>query len=455
MASLPAGIAQSPDDEKQKQDGAPILSGGGSTTAPNSSGTTTAPSQPTGQTPGMGQSSNGAQKSAMQSQGSGYVNLQSYLTPTVAAQNQQQVKGMGTDLTGKVQGAFDTQNTTDNAAIDAQKPVYTDTNAFRDAVDAAGRGDSSGLDKLSSWMNQKYTAPTKSGFDLAGNADNVRLGQLGNQATAFDALRPELKGESGLLKPTYSQGNNWLDQSLIQGDAGTLGAIGDVNTGAQTLDKNIGAAQDATGAKATAKAADIAGAAQAARNMGQDYAKQTIDAANAKAAAANAQESSDQANHIVRDPNTGQVVSMPNGQVLGGWENGTGNATTGNFIDKSQAGGLHALAGLLGNSAYDVGSSGPYQSGRYTTMDDPNAVGDLQVTGAPEAKIAQLDEQIKQLQNPSPTGGQVGLSALAGILTGGASLGINGAADANRRNQLNQLMAEREKLKRQAIQSGG
>lgn len=354
MASLPSGIAQSPDDEEKKpQDGQPLLSGGGASTAPASTGTP----KSTGSTPGMGVDQGSAPRSAMQSQGSGFVNLQSYLTPTVAAQNQGQIKGMGADLTGKVQGAFNTQDQADTADIKKNTPKTANFGEISNMIDS---GDTKGLGGV---LDQHFVGPAGSTFDLGKNADNTRLGQLGNQSSAFDALHPELKGQDGLLAPTYSQGNNWLDQSLIQGDAGSLGEIGKTKSGYDDLSKFIGGQQADTGKLATSTTSAIDKARNDALGTAKEVASVKLAQATQDAKSANAERDALLNRYASQDPNSSLRMS--------GLNDPGKTATAGDFITGSQASGLSALAGYLKDPSLAVKSNGPYQAPTYQQEERP------------------------------------------------------------------------------------
>lgn len=95
-----AYLSQQPDDEK-KQQAVPTL-GGGAATSPMTGGGTSAPSaQPSGG------ASAAPQKSAMQGTGSNFVNLSSFLTPTVSKQNTEKVNTANTTMGAAEKQTFD------------------------------------------------------------------------------------------------------------------------------------------------------------------------------------------------------------------------------------------------------------------------------------------------------------------------------------------------------------
>jgi hypothetical protein len=363
MASLPSGIAQRRDEDDQQ----PLLSSGGTPAvqalkAPEMGGVAapreSSPRQP-GQTQGMGVSQT-QQQSAMQPRGSGYINLQSFLTPTVAKQNQGAVRGMGADLTGKVSGAFDSANTADRSAITANAPKTTNYWDVAGLATKAGGGDKVAYDKLAGLLGQTYAGPDKSTFDLGANADNARLGKLGGAATALDALHPGMKGENGLLRPRVTQGTNWLDRSLIQGDAGTLGEISKVKGGADELAQLIGGKQDETAKLAGETKAGVDKAREDARGVAKSYIDVTKTQAEQNARSANAQTDALLARAAAGEQGIGNVSAGP-------------RATAGNFLDKSTAGGLSALAEMLGDPSLGAKSTGAYKAPTFTQTVEPNA----------------------------------------------------------------------------------
>lgn len=361
MASLPSGIAQSPDDEDQKrQQGAPLLSGGGAAGAGAPvPGSTSAPKQ--SGTPGMGIDQ--SQRSSMQPQGSGYINLQSYMTPTVAGQNQQKVAGMGADLTGKVQGAFDAADTADRAAIGSNAAKTTNYWDLAGLANKAGGGDKAATDQLGGLLTQKYAGPAGSTFDAAGNADYQHMAKLSGAGTALDALNPEMKGANGLLKPTVSQGGNWLDQAMIQGDAGTLGEIKRVDEGGGALAKFMAGKQEETGRLATDTAAAVDKARDDARGVAQNYIDVTKAQSEQDARSANA----------ARDAILARGASRDWGSNIASIDDPGKRAEAGNFLDKNTAGGLNALAGFMGDPSLGATSTGPYRAPTYTQGVRPNA----------------------------------------------------------------------------------
>jgi hypothetical protein len=358
MASLPSGIAQRPeDDEQQRQQQQPVLSGGGAP-APSTSGTSAAP-KPNAGAPGMG-IQQGPQRSAMQPRGSGFVNLQSFLTPTVAKQNQGAVRGMGADLTGRVSGAFDTANAADRTAIASNAPKTTNYWDVEGLAKRAGGGDQGATAQLRGLLTQSFDGPLKSTFDAAGNADYQRMAKLSGAGTALDALHPGRKGENGLLRPSVTQGNSWLDQALIQGDAGTLGEIKKVDEGGSALAKFMAGEQ----AKTAQLATDTKAGVDKARDDAQGIAKQYIDVTKA------------QAEQNARSANAATDALMANAAA---GTNGITNvspgerATAGNFLDKSTAGGLNALAGMLGDPSFGAQSKDPYKAPTFSQTVEPNA----------------------------------------------------------------------------------
>ncbi len=364
MASLPSGITQDQDEDRQQQQqaGQPLLSGGGAP-APTSTGTASAPKSGGG-TPGMG-IQQGAQRSAMQPSGSGYVNLSSYLTPTVAKQNQQQVAGMGQNLTGSVQGAFDTTDKADREAIASNKPHATNYWEVAGLADKAGGGDTAAGSTLNDILNPTWNGPSGSTFDLQGNADFQRLAKLGGSATAFDALHPELKDQNGLLEAGYSQGNNWLDQAMIQGDAGTLGEVDKVKGGYDQLGEFIGGEQKKTGEAATSakKAQDDAA------NEARDFAKLYIDNEKARATQEAKSANAERKALLVNSTDPEWLKT----HMISGINDPGKEATAENFLSPEKAGGLTALAGYLGDPSLGAKSAGPYQRASFTQEVGPGA----------------------------------------------------------------------------------
>ncbi len=363
MAYLPAGIAQSPDEDDplKKQDAgaqaqAPTLSGGGSSAPAPTQGASPSGPKSSGQTPGMGVSQ-APQSSAMTPQGSGYVNLQSFLSPTVAKQQQGQIKGMGADSRTAGKTAFGAVDSGVNSNIDNNTAI-TATDAQRDTMFAGlsappptatpgavhENNDLTPGGLISNSINQKFQGPADdSAWDSGSNSDMIRAHDLGDATTALNAAHPDLVDNVG-----YGAGNRSLDQALLQGDAGTVGAMGDNKTGFDDLQKYIGDTSDATAKRGADKSATIDAARDSERAGWQKYGQNLISNATEQAKQANIKNGNIYAQW--QDPEWAKA-HLANGQTVTGIDAGSGPATADDFLSSGQGQGLTALSSMLGDSS--------------------------------------------------------------------------------------------------------
>lgn len=376
MAYVPGMLGQMPDDEDQKRQQAPTLSAGLPASSQSFGG-----GAPAAQAPGMGQQPG---RSAMQSRGSGFVNLSSFLTPATAQQNQQKA---GDTAKSTSTGALNSFGTAADRARDGinAAPAPLRAGSINGLAAGAMGGDKTAFDTLSGMLGQKYAGPTGVDFDLDADENMKRLRGLGSADTALDAMHPGLKNKDGLLAPGYSQGNRWLDESLIKGDAGMQKTFDDAKTKAGGVEKFVGDTTKEIEGEAAKKAGEIEGEASSARQQLGTYLKDIVGAAQGKADAFNdrSEDEAMKARGMVRNPETGGWSFVAPGQRIAGWEDG-GNATAGNFVDPKTSTGLEKLAALLGDPSLAVKSSGPVARGRYITADDPGLqANELAVKGNP------------------------------------------------------------------------
>jgi hypothetical protein len=401
MAYLPQ---QDEEDPNKQQQGQPQIGGsGGIGASPMTQGAQSTPSS---------NASPMTQSSAMQGSGSNFVNLSSFLSPTVAKQNQDKVQNLGGALQSGEKQAYD------KAADPVRNATYTPIQgSARDIVNkiiqqpstqqppqqpSAGQpqgvtrlggpsiqiGSGSGaspamansgnqvvdnLPLLKAMINQKYTGPRSVDYDPTQSAGMQRLGLLGSADTAINALAPGSFTEN-LPSAAYGQGNRWLDDSLIKSDAGTMGQIGNVKTGADAFTKQVGDEKTVLGDKVKGFDAQAKAASDKAVGELQGYGTEILNGIDTRVGATNAQEQADQAGHVLRDPTTGKVVTPGvNQQMTDNWEAGTG-ANRGNIATDTERARLGAISSVLGMDNYNIGQGGPYQSGRYTTQTVPGAL---------------------------------------------------------------------------------
>ena len=395
-----AYLSQQPDDdEQQKQQGAPQTLGGGSSASPMMGGGASKPaSQPSGG------ASAAPQKSAMQGTGSNFVNLSSFLTPTVAKQNTEKVQAANTTMGAAEKQTFDKaadplRNASFNAVqgdtrqlVDSLVPASGPV-AARAGVAAQTRGEGTGsapsikrksatpspvaapeqqnapLSQLQSMLTQDYSGPMSVDYD-ASNKNAQQWSQLGNADTAINALNPENFTEN-LPGAQYGQGNRWLDEALIKGDGGTMGAISESKQAAGRFAEQAAGESKKLAGKAEMLKEEAAAERERRKGELSTYGDEMLGGIDARVAARNQQEADDYASGVVRDPETGLVVDVPNGQKKAGWQAGSGGvgqgATKGNSATTTERGRLGSIASLLGMDGYSVADEGQYQSGRYAT----------------------------------------------------------------------------------------
>ena len=401
-------------DEEDKQQQQPQLGGGAS---PMTAGAQSAPAKPTAspmQAP---------QRSAMQGGGSGFVNLQSYMSPAAVAQNQARVKDLG--------GKLETQEKTDygkaaeplrSASVNLTAPTEEQVKSTLDAAtrpsttknaDGTSHGsgvnyvdeenqnappknpDADALNKLRNLMTASYDGPMSVDYDPSKSANLQKLSLLGNADTALNALNPGNYTEN-LPSAQYGQGNRWLDESVIKSDAGTMGEIAGAKSLGEKIGKDEGADMEALAAKATGLKDAAAKVRDTTRGYVDKYGKGLLADLQARADAANAQEKADYDRRVLRDPTTGQVVSQPAGQDMGGWEAGTGavgtGATAANMATDSDRAALSLISQLMGSENPIAADAGKYVSGRYTTQKAPDMVATKGVMQAsdPAGQVAEL-----------------------------------------------------------------
>ena len=360
-------------DEEDKQQQQPQLGGGSSpmTASPMTAGAQSAPAKPTAnpmQAP---------QRSAMQGGGSGFVNLQSYMSPAAVAQNQARVKDLG--------GKLETQEKTDygkaaeplrSASVNLTAPTEgagqeharcRDKAEHHKNADGTSHGsgvnyvdeenqnappknpDADALNKLRNLMTASYDGPMSVDYDPSKSANLQKLSLLGNADTALNALNPGNYTEN-LPSAQYGQGNRWLDESVIKSDAGTMGEIAGAKSLGEKIGKDEGADMEALAAKATGLKDAAAKVRDTTRGYVDKYGKGLLADLQARADAANAQEKADYDRRVLRDPTTGQVVSQPAGQDMGGWEAGTGAVGTGATAANMATDSDRAALSLIRNS---------------------------------------------------------------------------------------------------------
>jgi hypothetical protein len=396
MAYVPkSGIAQSPEEDAawkvQAKPVAPTLGGGGGSL------TGSGGSSPMGGggVPGMGRQ----QGSAMQPRGSGFVNLQSFLSPAVAKQQQQQVKNTGQTLDQGARDEFGKAANTAQTAVNNASAATMDEPGLANTLNQAGSGNQSAFEQLQKLVSQSYTGPTGVDFDVENNANIKRLAGLQNGATALDALRPELRGNL-----QYGQGNRWLDQSMLQSDAGTAQRFDAIKKNTEGLGKWMDTTNKGVADAAAAKGAAIDAARKSTMDSLRGIGGNLVAEAQRKADAANAQQEAD------------RILGTRQGNsYMGPWTGGSSpNATAANFIGAGGANNLAKLAELLGDPSLAMQDAGKWKSGHY------NYAG-------PKPDAAQLKKQREEAEKRkwkqgSRPGGQPG-PGQAGKRSGGANAG--------------------------------
>jgi hypothetical protein len=436
-----AFLAPQKDDDEQQRQAQPQLGGAGVGASPMTQGA--APSKPAASSPMQA-----PQRSAMQGKGSNFVNLESFLSPTVAKENQQKVQTLGgqlqtserdafnkaadpvrnatyspiqgsaRDLVDKIVPSKPAQPTNPAAHIKGSKVengrvwvpsysaggevAYREYDPQKDGGSGGGTGGgsmpdpdaapqapkpdetASNLASLEALLNQKYNGPRSVDYDASTSKGMQRLGLLGNADTAINALAPGSFTEN-LPAPTYGQGNRWLDESLIKGDAGTMANIGSVKKGSEAFASQVGDETKALNDKVSGFDKAAGESSKKARGELEGYGKELLSGIDKRAADANTQEAADHQGGVLRDQTTGKVTHAGlNQEQTNNWEAGSGavgqGANRGNVSTDTERGRLSQIASLLGMDDYKLDGAGNYQSGRYTTKKMPGAMIASEVT---------------------------------------------------------------------------
>jgi hypothetical protein len=357
-------LAQQQDDDEQQQQQSPMTSGIGPSPmtqgafggAPKTSSTSGAPASPMQQ-----QTKGGPQQSAMQGRGSNFVNLSSFLSSNVAQQNQQKVQNLGGQLQTQVKDNYNK----------ASQPLR-DANWKAEDGDVNRLVDAGNYEQIGKMLTQDYAGPGGVEYDVTNDEAAKKAALLGNANTALNALSPG-NYSNNLPAPTYGQGNQWLDQSLISGDRGTVGAIGGVKSGLEAFGKEAGADMD----KLAAKAQGFKDNAAAAREKTSGDLKNRYDAETHSLDAIvderRKQEETDKrmaAQGLYWNEKTKRYQPLEAGKIAD--MSIAESANRGNVIDNERAARLAGISKLLGVEA--VQKSGDYRRATPTIKDDPNYV---------------------------------------------------------------------------------
>ncbi len=245
---------------------------------------------------------------------------------------------------------------------------------------------------LADVIGQTYTGPTT--IDYKPGQDLMDLAALSNTGSIADVT-----GRAANEAGEYSKysGMRALDDALYGADAASIGAAGANKESGQKFAKDTDEKVTDFEKRAGERAQRMTDQATSVRNELQGIFD--AETGRLKSAAATENERAIGDSHrtdMVRDPNTGQLVQVPQGQVLGDWEGSeAGSATIGNMMTGTDAKRFGALAKLLGIEAPE--QSGTYAAGRRTTK--AGAPADVRVT-SPEA--AQTFDAL--LSTPGRTG---------------------------------------------------
>ncbi len=229
-----------------------------------------------------------------------------------------------------------------------------------------GTGNAGYLADLNAMLNQQYTGPRDVNYDANTDKNITTATHLGNARTA---------GQELAVGP-YSAGANRFDASLF-------GSSGDVRGVQDSLNKQVGDFRTNTAKEKADLLNKVASFDTAAANARETVRSGLAGAGNemlngltGRADDLNTQAGNDFANGYIRNPETGEVVQAPQGQMRGAWEGSQpGSASVGNLASAADFAKFKALGQLLNDPNFSgLTDTGDYVSGRYTTVQDPNQI---------------------------------------------------------------------------------
>lgn len=229
-------------------------------------------------------------------------------------------------------------------------------------------------------LNQSYKGPT--GIDYKAGDDFQYAKMLGNTSTVADVL-----GKDSIEHGDYTQGMRALDAALYGSDGASQNAIRANAGNADAFQKDATAKGADFTARAQKRADEMSDAGGKLHTALEGIGNTTKSSLEKRAADANLKAQADSNNAtMVRDPTTGNMVPIPKGQTLGGWEGAAvGSANAGNVMTNNENKRFAALNKLIG---YDAPmKSGEYQEGRRTTKADASQI--------PKIADSWTDQQMK------------------------------------------------------------
>ncbi len=282
------------------------------------------------------------------SAGTGFTNIDKYLGAN---------KSAGDNVANAVGKAQESEESRMSPIDAAAHPV---------TLTADNIGKTSAAD-MAAAANQKWGGPAS--FDVNSEAHS-QLQDLSNGQTTGRVLAKN----AGIAGGQYNTKLNSIDQAIYGNPNAQSGVLLAKNT-LNYVDARGEAINK--GLKGSAAATDAA--REASRAALGAYGKGITDKASTAAAGWNAEQASDRASGITRDPTTGAVIQLPAGQRrTGAWQDGT-NAQAGNFLsdgDYSQLSNINAALGIAAPGP----KMGAAVRGYNTTEADPGAVPNLSVT---------------------------------------------------------------------------
>lgn len=351
MAYTPGQKLEGEEDEAQggQAPAAPTISGPAAVGGNPSVGGTVAGSSPVAQSNASG---GGA--------GTGFVNIDQYLGANKGVG--QAVKAKGDEALDKDYKAFSgkADETKTNIATNKTKIVGDPSSLVGGVLGATGEDQKAAAIKTAQdAIGATFSGASTVDYDVGNTEDAKRANALGNANSAGK----QIAKDSNTLSQ-YGTGLQAIDAALY-GSAQEAPALQSV---AERSKSQIGSEKNSAAdiaEKAAITAANIKGSADNTRKAFETKRDELFSDADAKATAANEKTQADYRDKILRDPVTGEVVAVPEGQKVGAWEGNDGNATRENFLD---ANGLSAIGSVIGDSQLAATMAGPaYESGRYTT----------------------------------------------------------------------------------------
>jgi hypothetical protein len=315
--------------EKQRQMQQPTMGGGG-----GSFGSGIAPPQGnTGSAQRPQQQPQGLGRSAMQAGGSGFVNLDRFMSGAQMGQQQSNISNAATGFANKEKSAFNAAAEPLRQAKDESMRISTGGKTGSYAQLGKELESDTGFKNLQNLIGQQYTGPMQVDYKPGESAEQWRL--AGNRDTVVGAMNPQ---------KSYGLGQSALDQALMAKDAGTSQAIQQTKQDFDAFNASSGQEAKTLGEKAQT----IKGAYDQKRQEAQDHlGKFYKDSEGRLARKVDWENKQDQIKAAAPTKTTGKDATGVKTVTTKTWMPGDA-ATASNTVSAQEQGRFAKLAGLLG-----------------------------------------------------------------------------------------------------------